>query len=321
MKVVFIEKDTVGEAWANSVLEVFFFGKKIRTEYDGANDFPSRDATAMIHVKNPLSKPLRGYKGHNGEDLPVYAHMGDLYATESVKGGYLEEILDGIHDSKIGKGPSFPYTYHDRIANYRWKSHENGLSIENLVPPVDQIKFMIDKLKKNGYSRRAQAITWRPHVDPESIDPPCLQRLWARIINEKLVFETSWRSRDLFKAWGANVNGMIVWAKYIADNVGVELDAYIDFSNSLHIYGQKKVTIEVIEFIERLFKRQKNKYDSRYLEAFVDFQTTKFYSLYKKRSDLKKHLFSLEDSDEATKDKINVEIEGINKEIDLLKEY
>ena len=33
MKVVFIEKDSVGEAWANAVLEVFFFGEKIRTEY------------------------------------------------------------------------------------------------------------------------------------------------------------------------------------------------------------------------------------------------------------------------------------------------
>ncbi|MCP4760756.1 MAG: hypothetical protein GY870_03175 [archaeon] len=321
MKVIFIEKETVGEAWANAVLEVFFFGEKIKTEYDGPNDFPSRDVTALIHVKNPFSKPLRGYKTPEGNDLPIYAHMGDLYGTESVKGRYLEEIIDGIHDSKIGKGPSFPYTYHDRIANYRWKSHEDGLKADKLVPPVDQIQFMIDKLKKNGYSRRAQGITWRPHVDPYSVDPPCLQRIWARVLNNKLIFETTWRSRDLFRAWGANVNGMIAWAKLIAENLGIEVDSYADFTNSLHIYGQKKVAIEVIEFIERLMKRQKNKFESKYFEAFQEFQTTKFYSLYLKRSELKKQIFSLEDSEQAEKAKLNVEIDKINKDIDFLKDY
>lgn len=315
MRVISISEDSVGKAWATAVLDVFFFGEKIKTEYDAATDFPSMDATALIHVKKPFSKPLRGY------EVPIYAHMGDLYATESIKSRYLEEIVDGIHDHEIGQGPSFPYTYHDRITNYRWKSTEDGLEPLELVEPVDQIDYIIRKLKQNGYSRRAQGITWRPHTDPKSVDPPCLQRLWARIVNNKLVFETTWRSRDLFKAWGANVNGMLAWAKMIADELNVELDAYVDFANSLHIYGKKKVVIEVTDFIERLMKRHSKKYDSKYKEAFDDFQTTKFYQLYTRKSELQKQLSQLEENEKQQAEQISSEINDILSKIDAMEDY
>ena len=315
MKVISITEDSVGKAWATAVLEVFFFGEKIKTEYDGPTDFPSRDVTGLIHVKRPYSKPLRGY------EVPIYAHMGDLYATESIKSKYLEEIVDGIHDHEIGEGPSFPYTYHDRITNYRWKSTEDGLSPNLLEEPVDQIKYMINKLKSNGYSRRAQAVTWRAHTDPGSVDPPCLQRLWARIVNGKLVFETTWRSRDLFKAWGANVNGMLAWAKKITDQLDVDLDCYVDFSNSLHIYGKKKVVIEVTDFIERLMKRHSKKYDSKYLDAFEEFQTTKFYQLYSKKSDLQRLLSRLGEHEKEDQNQLTTEIQDILDEIGELSSY
>lgn len=314
MKVIFIEKESVGEAWANAVLEVFFFGDKIKTEYDHPKDFPSRDSTALIHVTKPYSKPLKGY------DVPIYAHMGDLYATESIKGRYLEEIVDGIHDHEIGKGPSFPYTYHDRITNYRWKGLEDGIKPNELSKPVNQIQYIIEKLKENGYSRRAQAVTWRAHVDPASVDPPCLQRLWARIVDGKLVFETTWRSRDLFRAWGANVNGMLAWAKIIADALKIEVGSYVDFSNSLHIYGNKKVTIEVTDFIEVLMKRQANKYDSKYQQAYNDFKTTKFYNLYEKRANILKQIAELPENDSITKEKLSDEAKSLFDQIDELRD-
>ena len=322
MKTIFIQQETVADAWANAVLEVFFFGENIKTEYDGPNDFPSRDVSGLIHVTKPYSKPLRGYKIMlHDEEVPIYSHRGDLYATESVKGKYLEEIVDGIHDHEIGMGKSFPYTYHDRIVNYRWKSAEDGLKQEELVPPIDQLNYMINKLKSNNYSRRAQGITWKPHTDPKSVDPPCLQRIWARVMNNKLVFETTWRSRDLFKAWGANVNGMLAWAKLIADALGVEIDCYIDFSNSYHIYGKKKVQIEVVDFIERLMKREAKKFDSKYADAFEEFKTTQFYGLYSKRADFKKQLLKLDENDTATKAQLESEIDKTNKKIDELKKY
>ncbi|MFO8019995.1 MAG: thymidylate synthase [Promethearchaeia archaeon] len=120
-------------------------------------------------------------------------------------------------------------------------------------PEVDQISYIIKKLKKYPYSRRAQAITWRPLVDPYHNDPPCLQRIYMRVKNGKLIMQTTWRSRDLFRAWEANVNGMLRIQKYVADELEVEMGHYLDFANSLHIYGDS------FKEVEDLFERMRNK--------------------------------------------------------------
>jgi thymidylate synthase len=128
-------------------------------------------------------------------------------------------------------------------------------------PEVNQIQRCIELLKKSSYSRRVQAITWRPYTDLYNSEPPCLQRIWLRIYDGKLTMQTTWRSRDHFNAWSANVNGMIQLQKVIANELGVEVGNYLDFSNSLHIYGKdinncKKLMNEIIikEGNNNLFK-------------------------------------------------------------------
>jgi len=117
-------------------------------------------------------------------------------------------------------------------------------------PRINQMDYIVQKLKESPYSRRAQAITWRPLVDPYHADPPCLQRIFMRIKDGKLIMQTTWRSRDLFRAWEANVNGMIRIQKNIADKLGVEMGHYLDFSNSLHIYGS--TISEVKDILHRM---------------------------------------------------------------------
>ena len=64
------------------------------------------------------------------------------------------------------------------------------------------------------------------------------------------MMQTTWRSRDLFRAWEANVNGMIRIQNYVADELGVEMGHYLDFSNSLHIYGN--TIAEVKDILNRM---------------------------------------------------------------------
>jgi thymidylate synthase (methanogen type) len=120
-------------------------------------------------------------------------------------------------------------------------------------PRINQMEYIVQKLREKPYSRRAQAITWRPLVDPYHIDPPCLQRIFMRIKDGKLMMQTTWRSRDLFRAWEANVNGMIRIQQKIASELGVEMGHYLDFSNSLHIYGN------TISEVKDMLIRMKNK--------------------------------------------------------------
>ncbi|MFW9771350.1 MAG: thymidylate synthase [Promethearchaeota archaeon] len=316
---LFISERTIRDAWLSALAQVLFNGDNIKTEYDKTDDPPSKDATALIEVKEPLKDPimrkekLMKINTKYGNSYEVYGCIADTYLIGSIQSGYIEEILQGVNDHYIwDSNVSFPYSYHDRIFKYTpfsledtvhvdydleivenefVKSHQklikankivksnDGLTwkLKNLVdfslekkisdqigvdkipigvirfPKINQIEYIIQKLKEKPFSRRAQAITWRPLVDPFHVDPPCLQRIYMRIKDGKLLMQTTWRSRDLFRAWEANVNGMIRIQKLVADELGVELGHYLDFSNSLHIYGN--TISEVKDMFNRMINR------------------------------------------------------------------
>jgi len=316
---MFISKKTVRDAWLSAVAQVLYNGDDIKTEYDKQEDPPSKDATVLIEIKDPISNPIMRkdkvmkIRSKYGNSFEVYGCMADTFLIGSIQSGYIEEIMEGVNDHYIwDSGASFPYSYHDRIFNYSPYSLEDSIHVnydlelvdndfvkkhqkllksdkvqtsgesniwkmKNLVefdlnkkiseqvgiqkipievikfPKIDQIEYIIKKLKEKPYSRRAQAITWRPLVDPFHIDPPCLQRIYMRVKDDKLLMQTTWRSRDLFRAWEANVNGMIRIQKYVAEQLGVEIGHYLDFSNSLHIYGN------TISEVKDMFERMKNK--------------------------------------------------------------
>jgi len=243
LPVIKIEEETIGKAWEKTVLAVWSEGTEIRTEYGGS----SKDSTVIVNIKNPLKEPR--------------IHRGD-YATYMAvkKGGYLGEVLEGTIDQKIGT--AIHYTYHDRLFNYQTgKTSENLLKrlllkvLGETSSPINQIDKIVEKLKEAPYSRRAQAITWYVSLDWETDSPPCLQRIWCRVIAGRLIMETTWRSRDLFHAWGSNAYAMTELQVIMAEEIGVEVGQYIDFSNSLHLYEKDYEEIE--KFLGTLERRKR----------------------------------------------------------------
>lgn len=270
MTCIFVSGKSIRDVWLKTILQVLDEGIEIKTEYDKPEDPPSKDATVMVEIKKPFLDPIRLKNKHIDKAIKIktkynkiayaYGHPADLFLIESIRNGYIEEMVEGKMDHMIWKSEtSFPYTYHNRIFNYTAfgkedKNHSflgatkknNIISMDDMIaigkklidlPVIDQIRHMIKQLKKAPYTRRAQGITWRPYSDLFRSDPPCLQRIWCRIIDGKLLMETTWRSRDLFKAWSVNVNAMIHLQQYMASKLEVEVGTYVDFSNSLHIYG------------------------------------------------------------------------------------
>lgn len=223
---------TLPEAWEKSIVTLWGNGYPVKTEYDRPEDPPSRDATMVMVVEEPLCEP-RLHRAFPGglEDLEVYRL----------------EVVEGVHDHWVGSSPTaWTYTYHQRLAAY---------SIDN-VPPhkatpetrlVNQIDYIVEKLSSSGHSRRAQAVTWNVHVDPPSDDPPCLQRVWCRLPRDDagyaLCMNTHWRSRDAFKAAFMNMWALTSLqesvAQAISERVGepVRVGRYVDISDSYHIYG------------------------------------------------------------------------------------
>jgi thymidylate synthase len=220
-------------AYEQAIKEVWEKGVSVRTEYDRPEDPPSRDATVMITVEDPFAQPRFHRAFADG--------LGGLseYVMEVVYGAHdywvkpKEEILKGVESVDT----RWTYTYHQRLFEYQ---------IEDRI--VDQVGYMVDRLSKTPYTRRAQGITWNTKLDPPTDDPPCLQRIWGRLIEDDdgvLVFNmnTHWRSRDLYKAWFENVIALTTLMRKIANRISertsrpVRVGRYVDISDSLHIYG------------------------------------------------------------------------------------
>lgn len=236
-----IEERTIPEAFETAMKRVWNEGTRLKTEYDRPGDPPSRDATAAICIREPFGQPRFHRCFADG--------LGGL-------GEYVQEVIHGAHDywikpaEEIAKGDKsgdthWTYTYHERMFDYR---------TEDKV--VNQIQYIIDKLAHSGHSRRAQAITWNPKLDPFTYDPPCLQRIWGRLSEDEMGslyfnMNTHWRSRDLYKAWFENVIALTTLMKKIAgaisEKIGqeVKIGRYVDMCDSLHIYGSYFEQIEV----------------------------------------------------------------------------
>jgi thymidylate synthase len=232
--VITITAECLPEAWEKAVLAVWEKGFEVKTQYDKPQDPPSRDATVMITVTDPFREP-RIHKNFPGgpEELESYR----------------QEVINGIHDHWIDPAAGkWTYTYHERLFSYCPVENIRNANSPKPFKKINQIQYIIDYLSQAGHSRRAQAITWMPTADPVTDDPPCLQRIWCRLLVGEdgeltLNMNTHWRSRDLYKAWFMNVYALTDLQKTIADGIAenkgvpVQVGRYVDISDSLHIYG------------------------------------------------------------------------------------
>jgi thymidylate synthase (methanogen type) len=220
---ILVKARTVSEGWAKAVLECWTRGSEVPTEYGGM----SKELLGLlVLVEKPFEEPR--------------IHSGDVnIAVKGSLGKYYDEVLHGTLDWAVKEG-KIHYTYHERLFSYQPEG-------------TDQIDYMLKKLEKARFSRRAQAVTWYPKKDMWVDSPPCLQRVWCAIREDQLVMHTTWRSRDVFRAMHMNMLALTELQKMMAERLNVEVGAYLDFSNSAHIY--EKTYEDVERFIKVLRKR------------------------------------------------------------------
>jgi thymidylate synthase len=251
--VIVITADCLPQAWEKAVLAVWDNGLKIKTQYDKPQAPPSRDATVVITVTNPFAEP-RIHKNFPSGPAELES--------------YRLEVVSGIHDHWIDPAAGkWTYTYHQRLRAYCPVEDIRVAGSPKPFGQVDQIQYIIDSLSEVNHTRRAQAITWMPTADPETDDPPCLQRIWCRLVagddgKFSLNMNTHWRSRDLYKAWFMNAYAFTDLQRIIADEISRKIDRpvtvgrYVDISDSLHIYGSyfDEVAVEVEKMRSGTFK-------------------------------------------------------------------
>jgi thymidylate synthase len=171
-----------------------------------------------------------------------------VYELEGAKDSWTRALNDDA-DTR------WEYTYHGRLQHYgRWKETAAGGAGRSAPyagrADIDQIRGVIEKLARQPYTRQAQMITWMPEIDPDCFDPPCLQSLWYRILEDDagiwwLNTNIRFRSND---AWGAhfmNMFGLVMFTRnVIADGVAraagreVRIGRLNWQADSYHIYGK-----------------------------------------------------------------------------------
>lgn len=153
---------------------------------------------------------------------------------------YRMEMLDGILDFEIARG-NWKYTYHDRMVN--WK---------DIISSIDQVKLVIDELKRNPYSRRAVIDIRNNWLDAYADDPACLQHIQYFIRDGALHCMVLFRSNDACKAAFMNAFALICLQERIAGELGVKVGTYIHRANSFHCYARDYALLA--GYVERIRK-------------------------------------------------------------------
>lgn len=225
--VLVAEGDCIARAWENSLVTLYEAGGDVTTQYDKPGDPPSKDATMVLTIHDPIAEPMihRDFPG-GFEELQEY----------------VMEVCEGIKDHCI-RNPDDPqdtrweYTYHQRLFGYSFPGSE----------PFDQIEHLCRQLAESPITRRAQAVTWQVWQDNQCYDPACLQSIWCRITEANgrrwLNMNVRFRSNDAYKAAFMNIFALVQLQKQIAARTRqlsgqpLEIGRYCHIADSYHIYG------------------------------------------------------------------------------------
>jgi thymidylate synthase len=274
--VLTVSANTLAEAYEKALVTLYNNGMQFKTQYDKPGDPLSIDSTMNITILEPLTDPMihRAFPGG----------IDNLREYVMELSGFKDHWVKNINDENDTR---WEYTYHGRIANYgAWKELIDGESKQAGYFSINQIEVVIEKLIKQPYTRQAQMITWMPNLDVDCFDPPCLQSLWYRIIEDEeglwwLNCNVRFRSND---AWGASFMNMFGFINFNKDVIAAEISKRTGkavnlgrmnwHADSYHIYGKdienaKQLLfdrIDKISFEERTY----NFYDDFIQEMYND---------------------------------------------------
>ncbi len=268
---------TLAEAYEAALIALHTQGIRFRTQYDKSGDPLSLDCTMNLTILEPLADPMI-HKAFPGgiEDLREY-----VLEVQGLKDHWVKNMNDP-QDTR------WEYTYHGRLQAYgQWRERQADHSVSAGPFVIDQIERVIRKLVEQPFSRQAQMITWMPNIDLDCYDPPCLQSLWYRLVEDQqgvgwLNCNIRFRSND---AWGAafmNLFGFIHFNNtIIAAEIARRSQREIRLgrlnwqADSFHIYGKDIENakqrffnrLNTTEFAERVFNFRDPDIQEIYLQA------------------------------------------------------
>ncbi len=187
----------IGDAWLKILYNIMRFGYRKTSKY-------AVDIKELINLCTVIS-------GENPDEpmLPDYFSFSKKELDE-----YIETIVTPKHVEGV------IYTYGQRLRSFRG---------------IDQIKFIIEDIRKEKDSRRAIAFTWDVEKDMRADHAPCIDMVQA-LVQDKLHMTAYIRSNDMFNGWPKNAFALRKLQYMISEGCGVEPGLLTVISGSAHIY-------------------------------------------------------------------------------------
>ena len=195
-----IVANTIGEAWEQSIEALL--DNSLPLGYTQRGERARELLGVQLVVAHPLDEPI----------IPKTYLFGNLF---------IEDYCNNILCASNG-GPSI----NSRIVKKR--------QIEST--PNDQIKKVVNLLKKEPNSRRALICLWNAENDISSHHPPCACTIQFLIRGGRLDTIAYFRSND---SWMAALPDMIAITKLsqiISNKINISIGKYIHFAASYHLY-------------------------------------------------------------------------------------
>jgi thymidylate synthase len=200
------DNESVFRAWVKILDLIMRFGSLKFSEYE----IPQKE---FLNVVVTL--------GLYGKDYKLEKEFFEFIEKENFD-RHINEVLSPK------KPEGVEYTYGERFFAHRFGKN--------------QINYLIGKLSKSPYSRRALVVSWDHEKDQNIENPPCIIGVQGIITENFYNHTVIIRSNDMFKAWPLNFVAQIELAKFIVNeinkraNTDYKLGSVTSISISAHIY-------------------------------------------------------------------------------------
>ena len=196
------------------------FYLKARTPVDGWTRIIRR-----IMQSGMLQRDERGIETRWCDNVLI--HIEDPYTDRvSPKYPFSESVLREKYASQllIPDRGEFEYTYGERL---------NAWGTER----INQLDYIVEKLKQNPATRRAVASTWDPRKDTKSDEVPCLNHFVFMVRDGFLDLSVTIRSNDMFGAWPANAYALGELLSEVSKRTEMAMGTVTTFSVNAHVYS------------------------------------------------------------------------------------
>lgn len=271
---------SVMDTWIEIIHQIMRYG--VENLMDAGTDRVVREINNMVAVvydddpddpdlnKNPLNLTKEQIKNYQKEILSAELPEGKAYTYGNKLRAY------EVDDKKLNNLLNVDLDKTDFEFKNEMKEDRNIL-IKNAVKSdsifkINQVKDMIECLKRNVNSKNIIGITW--HVDDELVrkhkSSPCAVFIQALMQNNKINLTVFFRSHDMYNGWPSNAYGFRALQKEIADALNLKMGFLTMISGSAQVYHHVFRIAE--QMLEKYKKQDSEIFDIRgnYLISLED---------------------------------------------------